>query len=297
MKFNNKIFLPIIKKFVRVEPLANRHYFELSKFITNNDDEGISNYLDYVIDDILLEKELSKDLCNIDKFVTILTSKIISSGSKISIVGSNSVKTEFSLNGIINNIVKNLKDFDYEKIITTENLEITISLPKNLLISDIDQIYKEIINKIKINEESILFNSLTENEKVDIMNNIPISCTGDILEYISKTQETFKNISIIQENAKMGMQGVPFNAFDNTLFMFIKSLFGENLKNYYELQYILYTKLNMSLDHYMSITPNDCKIFINLYNEDMKKQQDEQQKSASGGMPQLPSMPSIPKYK
>jgi len=294
MKFNNKIYLPIIKKFVRVEPLVNKHYLELSKFITNNDDEGISDYLNYIVSEVLFEKNVLNDLSNIDKFIIILSSKIISSGSKISILGTNNVKTEFSLSGIINNIVKKIKDFDYEKIITSDNLEITISLPKNLLIQDIDQIYKEIINKIKINDECIFFNNLTEKEKVDIMEIIPISLTGDIMDYINKIQDIFKNASIIQENLKMGMQNLTLNTFDNTLFVFIKYLFGENLKNYYELQYILYTKLNMSLEHYMSITPNDCKIFINLYNEDMKKQQEEQQNGSSGGMPKLPPMPSMP---
>jgi hypothetical protein len=297
MKFNNKIFLPIIKKFVRVEPLANRHYFELSKFITNNDDEGISNYFDYVIKDVLIQNNIFNELSNIDKFLIILNSKIISSGSKISLVGEKNIKTEFSLNGIINNVIKKLENIDFEKTIFSENLEISISLPKSLLVNDIDQIYKEVIKKIVINDECIFFSDLTEIEKDDIMKLLPISATGDILNYITNTQNILKDISIFQENIKIGIQNIPVNAFDNTLFAFIKSLFGENLKNYYELQYILYTKLNISLDHYMSITPNDCKIFINLYNEDMKKQQEEQQKGTSGGMPQLPSMPSVPKFK
>ena len=297
MKFNNKIFLPIIKKFVRVVPLINKHYFELSKFITNNDDEGISNYFDYVIKDVLIQNNIFNELSNIDKFLIILNSKIISSGSKISLVGEKNIKTEFSLNGIINNVIKKLENIDFEKTIFSENLEISISLPKSLLVNDIDQIYKEVIKKIVINDECIFFSDLTEIEKDDIMKLLPISATGDILNYITNTQNILKDISIFQENIKIGIQNIPVNAFDNTLFAFIKSLFGENLKNYYELQYILYTKLNISLDHYMSITPNDCKIFINLYNEDMKKQQEEQQKGTSGGMPQLPSMPSVPKFK
>lgn len=297
MKFNNKIFLPIIKKFVRVIPLVNKHYFELSKFITNNDDEGISNYFDYVIKDVLIQNNIFNELSNIDKFLIILNSKIISSGSKISLVGEKNIKTEFSLNGIINNVIKKLENIDFEKTIISENLKISISLPKSLLVNDIDQIYKEVIKKIVINDECIFFSDLTEIEKDDIMKLLPISTTGDILNYITNTQNILKDISIFQENVKIGIQNIPVNAFDNTLFAFIKSLFGENLKNYYELQYILYTKLNISLDHYMSITPNDCKIFINLYNEDMKKQQEEQEKGTSGGIPKLPSMPSVPKFK
>lgn len=295
MKFNNKIFLPIIKKYVRIEPLINKHYFELSKFITNNDDEGITYYLDLIVNNVLLDKTLTNKLSNLDKFIIILNSKIISSGSKISIIGDNNIKTEFSLVGIINNIIKNIKDFEFEKLIISEDLEIIISLPKNFIISDIDQIYKEIINKIKTKDEIIYFNNLTEDEKDDIINIIPVSLTGDIIDYITKTQDLFKKISLIQENSKLGTQNIPLNVFDNTLFMFMKSLFGENLKNYYELQYILCTKLHFSINDYMSLTPNDCKIFINLYSEDMKKQQEEQEKSTSNSIPKLPSIPSMPK--
>ena len=78
--------------------------------------------------------------------------------------------------------------------------------------------------------------------------------------------------------------------------MFLKNIFTDDLYNYYELQYNLSNKMSVSYDHFMKMSPNECKLFINFYNKEMKKQEEAQQKQG-GGMPSLPSMPSLPKFR
>jgi len=44
----------------------------------------------------------------------------------------------------------------------------------------------------------------------------------------------------------------------------------------------------------MKMTPNECKIFINFFNQDMKRQEDAQKSSNSS--PSMPNMPHVPKF-
>lgn len=296
MKFSTKVYLPVLKKEIRIEPITNYHFLNLIKFITNDDDEGINDYFEYIISEIIIDKEIINTLTNLEKFIILLNAKSLASGNKLQLIGKNQVKTDVLISSLLKNILNKLQNINFAHNIILKNIEIGISLPKKLKINNIDDIYKEIINYIKIDDNNILFFLLTELEKEDIINNIPVSFVGDILDYTVKTQEKINNLNIITGNEKMGLDTIPLNLFDNTLFYFLKSIFNDNLKNIYELQYVLINKVLLSYEHFLQITPNDCKIFINLYNEDIKKQQ-EQQKNSESAPPSLPSMPSMPKFK
>jgi hypothetical protein len=51
LEFTSKLYLPLIKKNIRLKGINNNHYFNLLKFITNNDDEG----LNYFFENLILE--------------------------------------------------------------------------------------------------------------------------------------------------------------------------------------------------------------------------------------------------
>jgi len=293
MNFSTKLFLPILKKEIRIEPICNRYYFNLIKYITNDDEEGIKDYLEYIISQIVVDKDIINDLSNLEKFLILISSKSFSSGNKIQISGENQVKTDILISSIIKNILTNIENYDFNNTIIIDNIQINLNLPKKIKLKDEEDIYKEIINEIKIDEESIKFFLLTDFEKNAIINSIPISLNNYILQYIKKIQETLDKIVILFGGEKRGFADLKLNVFDNSLFYFLKSLFNDDLKNFYELQFILINKISFTYDHFLSLTPNDCKIFINLYNEDIKKQQEEQ-KSSNASMPSLPSMPRMP---
>jgi len=78
---------------------------------------------------------------------------------------------------------------------------------------------------------------------------------------------------------------------DNTLYYFLKNIFSEELGSFYELMYSMIKKLNFDYNSFMNVTPNECKIFINYYNSDIKREDDANR----GSMSSMPSMPNIPK--
>ena len=166
-----------------------------------------------------------------------------------------------------------------------------MSIPKSLNIENIDQIYKELIKEIKIEEDNIDFSVITEEEKETIISNIPANLAQEILNFLDICQNLSEKVDIIKGNDRLGIDNIQLRVFDKTMFSFLKSTFGNDLMGFYELQFNMMSKLNVSSDNFMKMTPNECKIFINFYNQDMKRQEEGQR---SGGS--LPSMPKIPKY-
>lgn len=296
--FTSKIYLPILKKEIRYESLINYHYFNILKFITNNDDEGLNFYFENIIQNLITEPKYYSKLTNLEKFLILLDMRSTSVGDNLQLNGSNSTKIDISLNAIKNSILNKFKDIELSKIVSDNNFKFYLSIPKNFFVEDIDQLYKEIIDKIEVNDEVLHYFSLTDQEKEDIINSIPATVSGDMLNYIRDTQEIVKSINIITGNPKFGLETIILSVFDKTMFYFLKSIFTDDLYNYYDLQYNLSNKMNVSYDHFMKMSPNECKLFINFYNKDISKQEEAQSKQqGSYPKPTMPSMPSMPKFR
>ena len=297
IEFTSKVYLPILKETVRFRNLNNNHYFDILKFITNNDDEGLNEYFENLIFTLIVNKSIYSNLSNLEKFLILLDLRSISVGDQLQITGSNSIKVDLSLMSIKNSINDKILASNFKNVLTFDkNCTISLSIPKIFFVDDIDKIYIEIIDNIKIDEEVIDFYHLTNEEKLLILDKIPATTSGDILKFITNTQNVISNINIISENEKFGLEAIKLSVFDKTMFMFLKSIFTDDLYNYYELQFNLSNKMNVSYDHFMKMSPNECKLFINFYNKEMKKQEEAQQKQG-GSFSSLPSMPSIPKFK
>lgn len=296
--FTSKIFLPVLNKEIRYENLINYHYFNILKFITNNDDEGLNFYFENLIKNLIIEQEYYYELTNLEKFLILLDMRSTSVGDNIQLNSNNSIKVDISLNAIKNSILNKFKDFNIKKILTDNDFKFYLSIPKKFFVDDLDELYKEIIDKIESNNEILNFFNLTDKEKEDIINSIPATISGDMLNFVKTTQEVIKNINIITGNSKIGLETISLSVFDRTMFYFLKSIFTDDLYNYYDLQYNLSNKMHVSYDHFMKMSPNECKLFINFYNRDISKQEEAQSKQqGSYPKPTIPSMPSLPKFK
>ena len=292
--FTSKLHLPILKQEIRYENLTNFHYFNILKFITNNDDEGLNDYFENIVKHLITDKELYVKLSNLEKFLILLDMRSTSVGDILQLNGSGTVKVDLSLNSIKNNIINKFKEIEITKTISEDNFKVYLSIPKQFFIDDIDKIYQEIIDKIELKDEILHYFSLTVLEKEGIINCIPASIAGDMLKFINDSQEIINSINIVTGNSKFGLETIKLSVFDKNMFFFLKSIFTDDLYNYYDLQYNLSNKMNVSYEQFMKMSPNECKMFINFYNRDISKQEEAQSKQQ--GSYQKPNMPSMPKF-
>lgn len=287
MNFTSKIFCLTLNDEIRYNLISNEYYINIIKFIDNKDDDGLALYFNNIIYNILEDKQLYNKLNILDKFLILLDIRINLLGDKLSFkLNKLNNDNKSSIQVSCNSVKKNLIEKMSKKLLTDEFsddiLNIIFNIPINFNTTNVDSLYNNLIYSIKCNDICIEFNNITDKEKSDIVNNLPANISNKIFDYISYITDITKEVNIMSGNSKLGMDNIPLNLLDNTLFMFLKSIFTDELMNMYELQYNMIHKLNITYDHFLKMTPLECKIFINFYNNDMKKQEEAQNKANSG---------------
>lgn len=293
MKFTYKSNLPILEKEIRYSNLTCAHYIEILKYIQSNDDNGLINYFEWLIEDLSTDKKYIKQLTNIEKFIILLDIRAVSVSSSLQLKGINDSKIDMNISIIKNNIYNNIKKLNLKKIINSSEIIVNLKSPKSFIIDNIDSIYQEVIDIIQIGDEAVNFFLLSNEEKEDIISSLPANISTEIVNFVKNIQDDSSEMKIIAENLKLGYDAVPLNLFDKTMFYFLKAIFNDDLHSFYELQFNMIHKMHFSYDHIQKMTPSECKLFINFYNKEMKRQEEAQSKS-NGSMP---SMPSMPRYK
>jgi hypothetical protein len=298
MEFYSKLYLPTLDKIINVKSIKNFQFFNLIKIIHNDNnlcvEECFNNLLDQLIDD----KNILKDINILEKFLILLESRIHSIGDNLT-TSSQTVDATVNipLYSMRDRIIENIKDFKFKRNFSLKTLSININLPKKLLLNDIDDIYRHIIDEIIIDQNLYKVSDLSDQELDLILQNLPAEISSGILNYIQDLTNLSRKLNIFDGNERLSIQKVPMGFLDNTIFYFLKNIFSEELGSFYELMYSMIKKLNFDYNSFMNVTPNECKIFINYYNSDIKRE-DEANRSSMSSMPSMPNIPkpNIPKF-
>lgn len=295
MEFYSKLYLPTLDKIVNVKSIKNFEFFNLIKTIHNGNDlcieECFNNLLDYLIDD----KNSIKSINILEKFLILLESRIHSIGDNLTTSSQTADATvNIPLYSMRDRIIESIKDFKFKRNLTLKTLRVNINLPKKLLLNDIDDIYRHIIDEIVIDDNLYKVSELSDQELDSILQNLPAEISSGILNFIQDLSELSRKLNIFDGNEKLGIQKIPMGLLDNTLFYFLKNIFSEELGSFYELMYSMIKKLNFDYNSFMNVTPNECKIFINYYNSDIKRE-DDANRGSMGSMPSMPK-PNFPKF-
>ena len=269
--FYTTLFLPVSQKFVKIKEINNFYYLDILKFLQNNSYNDLLSFFDQCINDLT---DISpSDLPNLDKLCILLEMRSASIGNVIEFFAENT-QIKYNLFDICKNI-QNLK-IDYNEI-NIGNLKFKIGIPNNFLLDSNDDIFLKCI--LKINDLDL--NYLTDHEKISLYESIPASIYNDIKEYILKYISYIEDKNIFNIDILESFKNFKLNPFNNSLFEFIKTIYNDNLKNFYELQFNLITKLNISYDHFMSMTFNEARMYVALQNNEIKKQEEAQKKTNS----------------
>ena len=274
MRFKIPFDLPASKRQVKYVEFNNSHHFNVIKYMSTNDDGVIENMFNEVIQD--LTGEDATKMFAIDKFCLLLDIRSVALGDKIEFKTNIQAKAAFNISSVLNSIRSVIEPATLDHEIRVGDIAITTSVPRRLQTSNVDDLVHNSIYSIRDNNDVYYFDDMSNKEQQALMSSLPAEVLNDIIDCINKNQSIIKDTYIIRENADIGIDAIPFGLYDNSLFVFLKSIYAEDLMGFYELQYSLITKLHISYDHFMQMTPNECRVFINIHNKEMKKQEEAQ---------------------
>lgn len=274
MRFKIPFDLPVSKQRVHYAEFNNSHHFNVIKYMSTNDDQVVENMFDEIVHD--LTGEDAAKMFAVDKFCLLLDIRSVALGDKIEFKTNTQVKAAFNLSSIMNNIRQVLSPVVLCHDVCVGDVVLTTAIPRRMQTSNVDDLVHNSIYTIRDHHDVYYFDDMSDAEQHALLSSLPADVLNEMITNINKNQLAVKDTYLIRENNNIGIDAFPFGLYDNSLFAFLKSIYSEDLMGFYELQYSLITKLHISYDHFMQMTPNECRVFINIHNKEMKKQEDAQ---------------------
>jgi hypothetical protein len=268
-------FIPIKitgNRTINVLQLKNKQYFNLLKFIQNQDFNNLNDYFNFIIYDLIVDKNEYNNLNFIDKLIILLTLRSICIAPDIEFESKDTIK--FSKKIDIYSIYKQLETIQLKDNISYNNIVVGFNIPKELYYSSFDEIIESCIEYLTIDNETIFFSELDNLAKKEYINNLPGIIFTEAKHFFNNLETLLNQYTLIKEDKNFKIEQINLSLFKNTGFGLLSSVFKDNLLNFYNLIYIFTNKIHASLSDYYELTPAESTLMLNLYikeQEEIKK--------------------------
>lgn len=258
---------------VRLKEITNRDLFDIIKFCLANDLEGLSKHLNEVVFSKL------NHLSIVDKLYILIYLRSFSLGFDI-MIADDTAETKQITYDLLNTIDELEKlEFGYEKNIDLNNIKVILDIPTNLFYKTPDEIYFNIIKSVVFDNETIILNQLSFDEKEQIINCLPPTIIVELSKYIAYLNEKLGNITMISGGNLLNIKDVKMNLISNQPLVFIQSIFSHDLASFMQFMYQFVNKVGGTFNDFFDLTINDTKIMLDFYKDEIEKQNDELKKS------------------
>lgn len=266
--FTLQCWVPSLSSYTRVNELNMGQYGNIAKYILNNDDIGLAEYFEKIIETNFLDKLQIESLTKFDKWFIITFFRAINISPTLTLKAIDPTGKECTYDIDLLSILTTGSEFIPKQrfVIKLNTLEIEID--------NIGKIYNNgkefnFIKSITTNNKKILLKNLSLQENKKIINEMGNEIINAIKDLI-KTRDKFNNsLKLISKNSILkGVYEMPLSLFDNTVFDFLKLIYSPFARGVYAKKYFLMSKIGFSGEEVDKITPLECDIYINLYNQE-----------------------------
>lgn len=267
MSFYLNYFAPTLQKNLHLKEINFLQYKTLNKFLINNNNQHIQEYFDNILKECLLE---DVELTNFDKFCALFLLRCTCISSEIEFYVGNSTKKASLLN-----FLKKCLDFKVEfskKVKIDENIELTLKLPKSFIFETTFDALYETISEVYYRDKKLIYNSNSE-----LMEVLPADVLTHLKDYSKKLDKEFRDL-VFDVGVKDKDQ-FSISPFNMSMFEVLRALFNSNFRNILELQYLLVSKCRYNPDYIDKNSLMENLILTNIYEEEVKKINEEQDKA------------------
>jgi len=276
---------PLLKSSFKLKELTFKQFRELNKFILSNNNLFIEGFFDTILNENLNDKGSLQQFTNFDKFCCLLLLRSVNVSPDLEIFEKNrNIKLPLS------DFLKKCLDFNTQvkKTLLHNNIKINLNLPSVFVINNLLDLTDSVIKSIEIDSVCYDFNELNTTNKKEIIDYLPANVIFDIKQYYENLIEQFKYIFFTIPSLN---ETINLNPFDGSFLEILKLLFRANLKNIYEMQYFMVSKLHYTPDYIDNNTFVENALILRLFEDKLKKQEEMSKKSKQPGVPLLPGKP------
>jgi len=270
MEFNVEIVLPSGRK-CRVEELTNREYLAIIKFAQNKDLVGISRFFE--------ELFIEPDMHIFDRFYLLIYARMLFIEGSISL-NINDRQVEIQLAAILDKLEANYVDLETK--FEDGGIEVTLDLPCITYYDSIDDLFISTIKNVRIGDDVVVFNNLSKEEQLQVMDNLPASVFQHIKKFVQTIQDNLLDIAIVDEDKSIGVERISIDIIGNGVMHFITNIFSTDLSSFYTLIYMFQNTIMPGSNLFFELSPIETRIILNAHSKRMKAENDKLQKQNNG---------------
>lgn len=263
MDFYLNCWVPTLSGYARISELKNSQLQVLSKYILNEDHEGTSNCFDLILKDNVQDRDIVNDLTRFDKWFIFCFLRATNISPVVYIQSTTKDGAPCNIELQLFDLLTKLSEvtLSYRSTVTIEDLDFNIQTSKNLfskntLADSIQSINVKDTNTV-INDKASLFQIVSDNHGIAIL----------IKDHLTKLDQQSNYKLIENRNKDIAIKDIPVRLYDNTLFLFLRSIYLPFCRGVYVKQYDLMKKLNIDFKSIKDLTPLEGEILLNLHNE------------------------------
>jgi hypothetical protein len=261
------IYLPRIGKTAKLKEFTNKQYFNLAKFYYNKDNNGIADFFNTSIYELLINKEIYGELTCIEKFIIWLS---LYNNCLYDTISLFSKSVNDTVNIRVSDIIQKINEIDFaeEYLIDIDNMQITLNAPSSMYIESADEILESIIYSIRMDEKIYYFQNFNDEEKTKFISSLPGGLFESFINYYSDLNKSIHNI--LPQNDIITFDPIELTAANGTMFAFLRSIFNIELKTHYNNILVFMKQFQGNYDSYFSMTFKDFLALYTMYESSIK---------------------------
>jgi hypothetical protein len=296
MAFEYSVYLPGQNKAVWAKEINSRVYRELVKSLFSTDDSSFILHSNKLIEEIcpgLLEKELNI----IDKLILLVNARAVCVNPDLKVQTTCPItKKQFEYTIQLDIIFNALTNIKYKNIIEHNNIIVEFSIVKAkdeayFLEKDPEKLFlyqiASSIDKIIVKEKTISFASLSMQERVTVIENLPSHIAVSVLQKLLEVEKELNKNNLILINSPYAdavAVSIVLSTDLGIILQFCKILFSDELSNIYKLVFNLIERAGFTGEYIDKITPAEMYLYWSFYLE-KSEQEAKQYSNTNSGTP------------
>lgn len=294
IEFKYKAYIPSIDDYVLLKELKTEQYIALVKTVMNKQQDMIVDIFDQLIDH---SSDRKINLTRLDKFFILCTIRAVCVGGRLTLAFEDTDSNKpYKSHVQIMNLLQHVADVETPdtQVIELNDITITLGYPRSLYVDSPEHLLYECIQQLAIADHEVNINSLTLNQKKDLVDQLPVELLEHVKSYIMSKNKMYSDVILYRvmnpHATDQKIQTQYFNIFDNSMYDFIVTLFSDNIKSIYELMYVLSKRVRMSVSDLYNNTYAEVRMYLDTYEQELKmeeeaRKKEQQKRSGSSGGP------------
>jgi len=264
MMFYLKCWVPSLSGYTEISELTIEQLTVLSKYLLNQDNNGISKTINIIIQNNLRDKSIYDKFTKFDKWFVAIFLRAVSVSPIAYIQTKKADNVNCSVEYDILKLLTKLSELLIKDIpdLTVGELKFSFRCDHNLFSSDYP------INHI--NNLTYNYNPISINMFKDILKNQK-NLISIVKNHLYEYDNQYSSIFLIESGKNIQLQSVPLRITDDTLFTFLKAMFLPFCKSLYVRKYSLMKNIGLTPEYIDKITYLEGQIYLNNYYEEENK--------------------------